>query len=498
MQQLQDRSIWIIVAALAIIKAAIQFAGNRNYGFHRDELLHLSVSEHLAWGYPEFPPFISWMGRISDLLFNYSLMGVRSFPTLAGVAILILCCLMAKEMKANRTGIILAGICALGFLPFYRNHTLFQPVSFDQLFWTLGFYFLIKYANTDRSKYLLITGIILGFGFLNKYTMLVWAFGVFIGLVLTAQRKVFRSRKFYVTIGLTLVLMSPNIIWQWQNGWPLLLHLSELRESQLQELNFWAFGLDQLQFPIVLAISIIGIIFLYQKIRYQFLAVAAATIFLTMWFLNAKSYYFFACYPLLFAAGSTWISQQIVGMWKGWPFVIVISIFSASLPFIPHLTPIFTIERYVAYAGLDERDGRVELTGDYADMFGWTEQVQAVDSVYRSLTPAERSRCVIWAENYGEAGALKILGKVYDLPNPISRHGSFWGWGYGDPKASVWISIGNEAESVHHVFEEVRLVKIIRHKYAIAEEHGIPLYLCRKPKLDIARWWLDYEPYIFN
>ena len=131
-------------------------------------------------------------------------------------------------------------------------------------------------------------------------------------------------------------------------------------------------------------------------------------------------------------------------------------------------------------------------------MFGWTEQVFLADSVFATLTPEDQNQCVIWAENYGEAGALKILGKAYDLPNPISRHGSFWGWGFGNPQASVWISVGNEPESVHHVFEEVRLVKTIRHKYAIAEEHGIPIYLCRKPKVDIARWWIDYQPYIFQ
>ena len=86
-----------IILPLAGIKFLIHWVGNQNYGFHRDELLHLSVSEHLAWGYMEFPPFIAWMGKMAYLLFDYSLVGVRLFPTLAGLAILLLCCLMAKE-----------------------------------------------------------------------------------------------------------------------------------------------------------------------------------------------------------------------------------------------------------------------------------------------------------------------------------------------------------------------------------------------------------------
>lgn len=120
-------------------------------------------------------------------------------------------------------------------------------------------------------------------------------------------------------------------------------------------------------------------------------------------------------------------------------------------------------------------------------MFGWEEQVKLVDSVYQSLSLKKKMNCVLWVENYGEARALKILGKKYDLPNPISRHGSFWTWGYGSKNADVWISLGNEKPSVEYVFEEVVLVKIITHKYAIGEENRISLYVCRKPKVDIER-----------
>ena len=120
-----------VILVLSIIKFLIQWFGNRNYGFHRDELLHLSVSEHLDWGFMEFPPFIGVIGKLSYGLFDYSLLGMRLFPTLAGVAILILCCLMAKELGGKTKAMFLAGICILAFLPFYRNHTLFQPVAFD-------------------------------------------------------------------------------------------------------------------------------------------------------------------------------------------------------------------------------------------------------------------------------------------------------------------------------------------------------------------------------
>jgi 4-amino-4-deoxy-L-arabinose transferase-like glycosyltransferase len=250
------RKYWPILIILSIIKLVIQWFGNRNYGFHRDELLHLSVSEHLDWGYMEFPPLIALIGKLSYLLFDYSLLGVRLFPTLAGVAILILCCAIAKELGGKSKAILLSGICILAFLPFYRNHTLFQPVAFDQLFWTLGFYFLIKFINSENKKFLILLGITLGLGLMNKYTILVWAFGIFVGLFFYQNGKVYKNKWVYISAFISVLIFLPNMIWQVQNDFPLLKHLQALNENQLDEIDAMQFGLEQLNFPFTLLVSL--------------------------------------------------------------------------------------------------------------------------------------------------------------------------------------------------------------------------------------------------
>lgn len=489
-----------IIIFLSVLKLAIQWLGNRNYGFHRDELLHLSVSEHLDWGYMEFPPFIAIIGKLSYWFFDYSLVGVRLFPTLAGMGILILCCLIAKELGGKPKAVFLSGICVLAFLPFYRNHTLFQPVAFDQLFWTLGFYFTIKFINSSNKKFLLFLGITVGLGLLNKYTMFVWAFGLFVGLFFYEKAKIYKDKWLYISALVALIVFLPNLIWQIQHDFPLLSHLQALNENQLDEINPMEFGLEQLNFPFTLMVSLVGLISLlfYKKLtKYRAIGITALVIFSTMWILNSKAYYVFAIYPVLFASGSVAI-EFLLKKWHNLMYVIALIVLAPSIYFIPQLTPILPIEKYVEYAELKEENGRVELTGDYADMFGWEEQVALVDSVYQLLSSSERENSVLWAENYGEAGALKILGKKYNLPNPICRHGSFWQWGFDNKNASVWISLGNEKPAVEYAFEDVELVKMIHHKYAIGEENGIPLYLCRNPKVDIKQWWKDYEEYIFD
>ena len=387
-----------IFFVLALVKLGIQLLGNQNYGFHRDELLHLSVSEHLDWGFMEFPPFIGFLGKLSYWFFDYSLIGVRLFPTFAGVTILIFCCLICIEFGGKKQAIFLSGVCILAFLPFYRNHTLFQPVAFNQLFWTLGFYFYIRFIKIENKKFLIYLGITLGFGLLNKYTMLIWAFGILISILFYRKGNLFRNKWMYFSTILALLIFLPNIIWQIDHDFPILKHLQALKEHQLEEINPWEFGLAQLDYPFTLLVSILGIIglFLDEKLKkYKSVAIACLVILGLMWILNSKAYYVFGIYPVLFAAGSAKVSF-VFSKKPVWIYAISAIVLLPSIYFIPEATPILSIENYIDYADLKQKNGRVELTSDYADMFGWEEQVKLVDSVYQGLNETEKQKNRKW------------------------------------------------------------------------------------------------------
>ncbi len=489
-----------VLLPLLLFKFIIQLVGNRNYGFHRDELLHLSVSEHLDWGYFEFPPFIAFIGKLSYFIFDYSLWGVRLFPTLAGVGILYLCCKIAVELGGKSKSVLLAGIAILTFVPFYRNHTLFQPVAFDQFFWLLAFFFVVKYLNSENKKFLIYVGIVAGIGLLNKYTMLFWGLGITVGFLFFDKGKVFKSKWLYISGIVSLLIFLPNVIWQIQNGIPFFDHINELNQSHLSEQSSWDFVAGQIEIPPILIFTLIGLFaLLINKSfkKYRTLGVAFLTIFFTMWIFKAKAYYFFAAYPIVFSAAAVQVERWFER--RPWiNYVLAASMLVPMLYFIPMMTPVLPIDKFIDVYDIPSENGRYQLTGDYADMFGWKEQVALVDSVYKELPDSVRTNTVIWAENYGEAGALKILGDQYNLPDPISRHGTFWYWGYGNPDAELWISLGNEKEAVEYIFENCTLIKTITHPYAIDEEVDIPLYTCRNPKVDIPQWWEDYRPYIFE
>ncbi len=492
---------WLLISILCLIKLIIHFAGNGHYGFHRDELLHLSAGDHPDWGYMEFPPFIAFVSRTAHILFDTNLWGIRLFPTLAGLAILILCCRMAEEMGGKKRSVLLAGICILAFLPFFRNHLLFQPVAFDQLFWTLGFYYLIRYINTQSHKYLLLLGVVAGLGMMNKYTMVIWIACILAGLLFYQHSRLFKEKWLYIAGGIAFLIFLPNLIWQHQHDYPILKHVSKLGELEEAKLAPFAFGREQLKLPFTLAVSLIGIYGMFadaQLKQYRSIAIAVLLVFIAMWTLHSKAYYFFAAYPVLFAAGAVKLEKIFVRK-PVWNYVAMVVLILPVLPFIPDAIPVLPIETYVHYKHKEpEADGRIKLTSDYADMFGWEEQVKLVDSVYQALSPEERSRCFIWAENYGEAGAVQVLGRKYDLPYPVCSHGSFWLWGPPKTDESICISIGIEKDVMERTYKNFQLIRMVTHPYAIEEENNIPVYIARQPIRSLKAKWKEWGKYVFD
>lgn len=116
-------------------------AATTSYGLHRDELLYLAQGRHLDWGFLEAPPFIAALARTLQETTGPSIFAVRLLPALAGATLVLLTGLMTRSLGGGPFAVLLAGLCILIAPVYLRTHTLFQPVSFDQLWWTLGAFF---------------------------------------------------------------------------------------------------------------------------------------------------------------------------------------------------------------------------------------------------------------------------------------------------------------------------------------------------------------------
>src|SRR6202012_4009942 len=97
---------------------------------------------------------------------------------------------------------------------FIASGYLFQPVVFDQLWWVLAVWLLLKYVNTNAPKYLYFIGLVVGLGILTKYTMLFFAGALIIGILISKQRRILLNKHVLGAIAVALIVALPNILWQ--------------------------------------------------------------------------------------------------------------------------------------------------------------------------------------------------------------------------------------------------------------------------------------------
>src|SRR5262245_31160846 len=124
-----------LVGALAATKLALHLfvLAVTPYGVHRDEFLYFSMGEHLRFWRMDFPPAIAVLANLSRALFDHSLAAVRVLPAVAGMILVILAALIARELGGGRFAQGMAAIGVLCGVLFLRASTLFQPVIVDQL-----------------------------------------------------------------------------------------------------------------------------------------------------------------------------------------------------------------------------------------------------------------------------------------------------------------------------------------------------------------------------
>ncbi|NDP27583.1 MAG: glycosyltransferase family 39 protein [Flavobacterium sp.] len=404
----------LLLLGFIIAKFVLQyFLISPEYELQRDEFLHLDQANHLAWGYISVPPVTSWISSIILLLGN-SLFWIRFFPALFGALTLVVVWKAIEELKGNSFALLLGATSVL-FSALLRLNGLYQPNSLDVLCWTSFCYILIKYANTENPKWFYIGMIILAFGFLNKYNILFLIVGLFPALLLT-KRSIFKDKNFYFSLVLFLLLILPNLIWQYNNNFPVYHHMQVLAKTQLVNVNRWDFLKDQLFFFIgsffVLVAAVYALLFYPSFKKYRLFFYALVFTLAVFTYLKAKSYYAMGLYPIYIAFGAVYLETLVKSGWKKYlqPIMVLIPILffiPISKIMFPNKSPNYILnhsEIYKKYGLLRWEDGKDHaLPQDYADMLGWKELAHKTDSIYATLPASQQT--LILCDNYGQAGA---------------------------------------------------------------------------------------------
>ena len=482
------------------IKLGLNLLAIAHFGFHRDELLHLVLADHLDWGYKEVPPFIALLAKITFMFFGDSVFAARIFTTISAGLIVWFTGLITVELGGRRFAIALACLALIFSPAFAASDYLFQPVVFDQLWWVMAVYLLVKYCNTSAIKYLYFLGIVIGVGMLTKYTMAFFTLSLLVGLVFSKNRKLLLNRHMIGAALLALIIFLPNLIWQFQHHLPVITHMKTLQEQQL-DFNKPSDFIKQslLVNGIALFIWLTGFVFLLFSFRlhkFQFVAVAFVLIFGFLLIMHGKPYYLFGAFPMLFAAGGfgfeRWLKTSSYAVRTA-----VIALFTVpNLMFFPMALPIFSLNQTLAaikflndkvpvtkFATTWEDHKQHPLTQDYADMFGWDTMTDLVAKAWNELTPEQQKHTQIYADNYGDAGAVHHFGKQYNLPDVISLNSSFTLWAPDSLNAHYIIYVddqgGKNIESFASALESYRKIGEVGNP--LAREHGTAVFLLVHP-----------------
>jgi 4-amino-4-deoxy-L-arabinose transferase-like glycosyltransferase len=402
------------------------------------------------------PPLIAVAARLATALFGESLVGLRTLPALAAGGLVALTGWLARRLGGGTFAIALSGLAvALAPLNLAFGHLLTMN-AFEPLFWMGCAALLVELVRTDERRLWLAVGALVGLGVLNKHSMAFFAGCLALGLLLTPQRRLLASRWLGFGALLAMALVLPHVLWQLQNGWPM---LELLRNGQLYKnapfaLGEFLSGQVLLLHPLFVPLWLGGLgALLFSRASRPYRALGLGYMLLLGLYipLKAKAYYLGPVYPMLFAAGAVVLERAVR---RALPRAVVLAAVAAGgAVLMPMVLPVLPVERFIAYQrllGLEpprtERHRMGVLPQHFADQHGWRELVAAVAQVYQRLPPEEQARTVIFARNYGEAGAIDWLGRAYGLPPARSGHNHYFLWGPGEVEPEVLIIIGGAAE----------------------------------------------------
>lgn len=482
----------LFLLGFVILKIILQFLViHPIYDLQRDEYLHLDQAKHLAWGYHSIPPLTSWISWIILQLGN-SYFWVKFFPALFGALTIVVVWKTVERLKGNLYACILIAT-ALTFSTLLRINMLYQPNSFDILCWTLVYYTFISYIQTQNSKWLYAMAISFALGFLNKYNIAFCLLGLFPAILLTKHRKLFLQPQFYFALLLGLALISPNLVWQFQHDFPVLKHMKELQETQLVHVNRIDFIEDQILFFFSsLLVIIAGLISLFTYVPFKPYRVLFLSLIFTLTlfiYLKAKGYYAIGLYPIFMAFGAIYISYLFQQGWKKYLRLVPIAIIFVL--FIPLLDQALPLKTPAEYFKEDRKhtweDGKAHpISQDFADMLGWKELAEKVDSIYKNLPNKEN--VFILCDNYGQAGAINYYTKIKGLKADSFTH-DYIDWINLDREIKTVIRI-KDAKNLNDkrdvsLFEKVVTVAKIENEFA--REKDTQIILLSEPKLDLAK-----------
>lgn len=214
-----------IAALLLLIVTAFRLWYVTQVGLVADEAYYWLWAQHPAWSYRDKGPMVAWLIWVGTKIFGNTVFGIRFFGVLLSSATGLLIFKLAKQLYDEHTAMWCLVMALL--IPEMAIGSLLMTIDTPSVFcWTLAALLFWNALHNDRTLTWFWLGLVVGAGFLAKFTNGVQL--ICIGLFLLwskEHRRLLFSLKVCVMSAAFLLASLPIFIWNMQTGWVQLMAL---------------------------------------------------------------------------------------------------------------------------------------------------------------------------------------------------------------------------------------------------------------------------------
>ena len=214
----EKHKLLLIIIVSTLIRCIIALS----IGLGNDEVYYVTYAQHLQWNYFDHPPIVALLIRLTTFnLFFTSEFFIRLGPILLSAINTYLVYDICTKIKNKNAGLIAALLFSSSFYTSIIAGLFIMPDAPQLFFWIVSTSLLINVVtdiekNKNYNTTILLFGVVAGLCILSKvHGVFLWiGFGLYI---LFYKRSLLSNRNLYISLLISLVIISPILIWNIEN-----------------------------------------------------------------------------------------------------------------------------------------------------------------------------------------------------------------------------------------------------------------------------------------
>jgi 4-amino-4-deoxy-L-arabinose transferase-like glycosyltransferase len=228
---------------IAVTAARIYALFHDPIGLYFDEAQYWMWSRSFEWGYFTKPPLIAWViGLTTTLAGTDAEWAIRLGAPLAHVVAASALYALGRNMYGAWPG-FWAGFGWLMLPGVWFSSSIISTDALLLPLWAIALFAMWRLVNTRAWTWALVLGAFVGLGVLAKYAMLYFFLCTAVAAwrIEPVRQALAKGRGWLASV-VALIVMSPNIVWNAQNGFVTAAHTAENAHFDAQQL----FNIDEL------------------------------------------------------------------------------------------------------------------------------------------------------------------------------------------------------------------------------------------------------------